>query len=304
MTKKNLILGGVLAALIVAAFLYQGPYKNWQKNNEKPDNFLAGINFANVSKIEIVKGENTTVLEQKDDKWLIKGTKGFFVKPEIMNEVKTSIEEANNAKVILVSSNTDNKANFHVDDKLGTKVKLMNGEEVLANFIIGKATKDYLGTYIAETGSAKTYSIAVTLDRTFVRDDWHNMEILTFDKEKINKIRFQYGDKGFTIEKNKDGWVGLVPFKFRVDDKKVAPILDIMSNLSATEIPAQTFEGTGLEKNSIIVQAMGEGIDQTIMIGDANDQGLYFAKKGDSDNIYLITKEQRDALKIGYRDLR
>ncbi len=44
------------------------------------------------------------------------------------------------------------------------------------------------------------------------------------------------------------------------------------------------------------MQATGENIDNTIMIGDSNDAEQYFVKKGDSDNIYLISKSQGDEL--------
>ena len=293
-----------MAALVFFAFLYQVPYKNWQKNHSRPDNFLSGINFANVTKIEIVKNKDVIVVEQKDDKWLIKDTKAFFVSPDIITEVKTGLEEADKAKVALASNNSDNKSNFEVDDENGTKVKLVHGEDVLVNFMIGKATSDFLGSYISETGSEKTYSIATTLNRVFVRDDWYDKEIFAIEKDAIAKVRFQYDDTGFTIEKEDDKWIGLVPYRFRVSEEKVEEILNIMSALSATEIPAQTFEGTGLEKNSIIVQVIGEGVDNTLMIGDDNGEELYYAKKGTNDNIYLITKEQRDELDKTYRDLR
>lgn len=304
MNKKNLILGGVLAILVLFAFLYQVPYKNWRKGHAKPDNFLANINFANINKIEVVKKDEVVVIEQKDDKWLVKNTKSFYVKPDIIAGIRTSIEEANKAKVSLASNNADNKTDFQVDTENGTKVKFVQGEEVLVDFMIGKATGDYLGTFISQTGSDKTYSISTSLNRAFVRSDWYDKEIFATEKDGINKVRFQYGDEGFTIEKNNDKWVGLIPYKFRVSEEKVEEILNIMSNLSATEIPAQTFDGTGLEKNSIIVQATGEGIDNTIMIGDDNGDELFYTKKGTSDNIYLITKEQRDELDKGYRDLR
>lgn len=304
MNKKNLILGGVLATLIVVAFLYQIPYKNWKKNYAKPDNFLAGINFSNINKIEIIKNNEVVVIEQKDDKWQIKDTRAFFVKPEVINEIKTSLEEADKAKVSLVSSNSDNKGSFEVDEENGTKIKLVHGEDVLANFVIGKSTSDFLGTYISQIASDKTYSIQISLDRTFIRDDWYDKEIFAVEKSGINKVRFQYGEDGFTVEKNEDTWVGLVPFKFKVTAEKIEGILDIMSNLNSAEIPSQAFEGTGLEKNAIIVQATGEGIDNTIMVGDDNGEELYYAKKSANDNIYLITKEQRDELKKGYRDLQ
>ena len=42
----------------------------------------------------------------------------------------------------------------------------------------------------------------------------------------------------------------------------------------------------------------------TLMVGDDNGEGLYFAKRGDSDNIYLISEEQRDVLDQTIRSLR
>jgi len=69
-----------------------------------------------------------------------------------------------------------------------------------------------------------------------------------------------------------------------------------MSNLTAEKIPAQDFTGTGLEKNLIIVEAAGKEINNTLMIGSANDDDLYYAKTGDNDNIYLITKNEREKI--------
>ncbi|MBU4026105.1 DUF4340 domain-containing protein, partial [Patescibacteria group bacterium] len=118
-------------------------------------------------------------------------------------------------------------------------------------------------------------------------------------------------------EKLEYEWEGISPYEFSVDENKIDEILNIMSNLIAAKIPEQTFDGTGLEKNLIIAQATGEGIDNILMVGGALQNGstalrdyganaeeeLYYAKKGDSDNIYLITKEQRDELDKNIKDL-
>ena len=86
-----------------------------------------------------------------------------------------------------------------------------------------------------------------------------------------------------------------------------------MSNLSSAEIPEQTFEGTGLENHEMIVQATGEELDHVLMIGgmkqlenedDEEEEKLYYAKKGDSDNIYLIREDQKDELQKQIWQLR
>lgn len=121
-----------------------------------------------------------------------------------------------------------------------------------------------------------------------------------------------------SVQKKEYEWKGVAPYEFNVNSDKIQNVLIMMSDLTAAELPEQTFEGTGLEKNSLIVQATGEGIDNTIMIGDLfvpqaehleevktqAQTELYYAKKGDSDNIYLITKEQKDILNNRIIDLQ
>ena len=125
--------------------------------------------------------------------------------------------------------------------------------------------------------------------------EWRDLTIFSTAEEKIKKIRFQYPNREFTVEFKDDKWGGILPEKFTVNKGKIDKIAQIMSNLKAVEIPEQTFENTGLEKHLIIVEAAGEAIDNVLMIGNNRD-GLYYAKKGESDNIYLIDKSDRDEL--------
>jgi hypothetical protein len=81
-------------------------------------------------------------------------------------------------------------------------------------------------------------------------------------------------------------------------------VLGVLHNLTAAKIPAQTFTGTGLEKHNIIVQVTGGGFDNTIMIGDCTKDNLCYAKTAASDNIYLISKSDRDALDKKTTDLK
>ncbi len=69
-----------------------------------------------------------------------------------------------------------------------------------------------------------------------------------------------------------------MPNNFSVSTDKIDPILSIMSDLTAVKIPEQTFNNTGLEKHLIIIQATGEGIDNTLMVGTADKDNNYFAK--------------------------
>lgn len=294
MNKKNLILGGVLIVLIVLAYAYQGPLKKWQASLGKPSNFLAKAETQKIDKMEIIRGGETTVLEKKDERWKIGDTKDFYVNRGVSESLIKKLEEARIAKLELASVNKDKRKEFGIED--GVRVKLFQENKEMVNFVVGKLGSDYLSTYLALPAGDNIYSVPVNLFDIFNQDDWRDWTVFSSDKNKIAKIRFQYPNREFTVEKKDEKWSGATPYKFIVKKEKIDEILDIMSDLTAVAIPEQNFAGTGLEKNLIIIQVSGEGIDNTIMVGFENEDGLYYAKKGDSDNIYLITKEQRDEL--------
>ncbi|MEA3463787.1 MAG: DUF4340 domain-containing protein [Patescibacteria group bacterium] len=320
MNKKNLILGGILIILVALAYFYQGPLEEWRAGLNKPDNFLTQINVNQIDKIKVTKSGEITILEKQGDKWKIGGTKNFYVKNELANSLTSDLKKIIGSKVELASANKDKKGDFQTDQESGVIVKLSQNDEIMADFVVGKRGIDFTSAYVSEPISDNTYIFKANIYNLFNRDDWYDKTIFSSDKKKISKIRFQYPNREFTIASadtetiaNKDiaedagsirMWEGILPYKFSVNKEKVDEILDIMSNLTAVKIPEQTFENTGLKKNLIIIQAAGEDIDNTLMIGEADENGLYYAKKADSDNIYLITKEQRDELNKKIRDLR
>ena len=64
MTKKNLILGGALLALILLAYAYQGPLKKWQADLGRPKNSFAAYAAGQPDKIEVNSDKQRVVLEK------------------------------------------------------------------------------------------------------------------------------------------------------------------------------------------------------------------------------------------------
>lgn len=301
MSKKNLFLGGILLVLIFFAYIYNGPFQTWEQNKGKPDNFLTNVNLEKINKILISKNGKETALELVGDKWRIAGTKDFYVKDDVMSTAIDSLKKAQSDDLELVSENKEKKNKFETGDN-GIDLKLQDGDNLIEEFIIGKTGNDFKSSYISSPKDDKTYLVNAPLNSSFGKKDWYDKTIFSGDKKNINKIRFQYPDREFSIEKQDEKWTGVSPYKFNVSEEKIKDILNIMSNLNSPLIPEQKFEGSGLEKNSIIVEASGDGFSNVLMVGDAykpegSDKiAYYYAKKGSSDNIYLITKEQKENL--------
>jgi len=304
MTKKNLILGTILIVLIALAYLYQAPFQDWKIKSSSPKNFLAGVEANIISKIEIKQNVNDTILEKEGDKWKISGTKDFYASDSMAANLNKSLNDLKESKLELISAVKEKKQEFLTDEASGLNIKLFAGGNLIKDFIIGSIGSDYQSVYISRPDIDETYSLNLNLLSTFSQPEWRDKTIFSSTKDKINKLRFQYPGREFNIEKINGEWEGNLPYKFSVDEVKIDKIVSLISSLSAEDIPAQDFANTGLEKNLIIVEASGEGIDNTLMIGNDNGEELYYAKKADSDNIYLITKEQRDELNKKIQDLR
>ncbi|HOZ56257.1 MAG: hypothetical protein BWY51_00081 [Parcubacteria group bacterium ADurb.Bin316] len=304
MSKKNFFLIIALVLLIGLAYIYQGPYKNWQERRAQPKNFLAGINVEKINKIEVIKDGEATILLASGSKWKIDGTKDFYVSDSNANSLISDLKELVVAQLEVVSQNKDKKSDFGTDEDSGVVVKLEQDNNEMASFVVGKLSSDYMNTYISPINSDKTYQVKLDIYSLFSQDDWYDKTIFASDKTKINNVRFQIGGKEFTIVKQGEDWYATGTKSVKLSNDKVASVIDLMASLLASKIPEQKFDGTGLEKNQLIIQVTGDSIDNTLIIGSDNGNDLYYAKKGDSDNIYLITKTERDGLNKQLKDLQ
>lgn len=319
MNKKNLYLGGLLLFLILGTWLFNGPIKDWKSEWGKADNFFAELDFSQFNQIEISEAGENMKLILTDNRWLIDGTKDFFVQDETVELIKTALEKARDSELELVSENSEKKEDFSTDSS-GAHIRLKQGETVLFDFIQGSASDDFTGSYFSPTNQDKTFYAAANLNNAFVREDWYDKSIFVFDEEKVNRVRFQYPQNEFVVEKKEDSvkstedetlyfWEGTEPYQFRVDDEKMRDIVSTLASLEASSIPAQSFEGTGLEQNLIIVETtLEDESSHTVMIGISPDEEAeaveFFAKRGDSDNIYMISKDDRDLFDTSIRGLR
>ncbi|MFH1582926.1 MAG: DUF4340 domain-containing protein [Candidatus Falkowbacteria bacterium] len=294
MPKKTLILGIVLVILIVLAYAYQGPLKKWQNNLGKPKNILAKIKIDLVDKIEIINQEKILTLAKQNQKWKYDNSKDFYVDATVMTKVFNELKIAAESEIELISETRERKSEFKTDSS-GLEIKIYQADKQVSDFFVGSMASDYISSYISLPESAATYAVKADLSGVFNPVDWRDYTIFSTPTEKINKIRFQYPNREFTVELKDGKWSGVLPDKFTVNLEKIQPILDLMSNLKAMEIPAQVFADTGLEKHLIIIEASGDGVNNVLMIGTANNN-LYYAKRGDSDNIYFISKTERDEL--------
>lgn len=320
MSKTTLRLIIILVVLWGAAYIYKGPIQDKESEKNTPSNFLTEIDTEAITSIRVERDGVTTTLNKEDDKFKVNGTKNFYVSEETSKKILEGLEDAKKAALELVSSEEDKKEEFGTGDK-GIVVQISEEGKDPVDLVVGKLANNFLDTYISLPHIPDTYSIGENLVKLFDKDDWKDKTIFNDEINKITKLRLQYPDVQLILEKDGGNWVLTEPEQFQINGDLIEDALITMTDLKAKKIPAQTFDGTGLEKHLIIAQISGEGIDNTIMIGNEfkkttttdsnpfsqiedNNQPLYYAKRGDSDNIYLISKDSKDSLTKAINDLR
>jgi hypothetical protein len=305
MNKKNFLLIIVLILLVAVAYIYQGPWQNWQVSKNSPKNFLAKVNVDQVNRIEITKEGRITTLVLNGNRWKIDGTKDFYVSDTNAQNVVARLKDLTAAQLEIASTNQTKKADFNTDTASGVSVKLEQGSKELAGFIVGKINGDYTGTYLSPAGSSNaTYLTKVDLYDAFVQNDWYDKTIFASDKTKMNLVKFKNNGREFYVAKQGDDWYATGTTKVKFNKDKVNSTVDLLASLVATEIPNQNATSTGLNNSQLIVRASSDGVDNTIIVGNDNGQGLYYAKRGDSDNVYLIAKAERDKFNVQIKDLK
>ena len=330
MSKKNLILGGIFVVLLLFIYLLQGPLQDRGKGL----NFMADLNMEEVDRIEIETADGSAVLlKEEKGKWKVEGEGDFYMRPSLAENMEKEMQALTETEFELVSGEADRKSEFETDDEQGALVKLYKEEEELKRLVVGTLDPtDYNDTYVSQSDIDETYSAkGVDLRSIFKTQggDWRNRAIFDTPMEDIDRVRFQYPNREFTVVKatttDEEGeeveeWQGSTPWIFEVDQEKMEEVVMVMSELWAADIPEQDFEGTGLADHLIIVEATGEDLENTIMVGHRHEPSeeteeelaeegledieLYYAKRADSDNIYLISEQEKNILDQSIDSLR
>jgi len=293
MKKNNLILGAILLVLVGLALVYSGPFKTWQDKRSQPKNYLSGIDFSKVNKIEIGPNAKTVLAKQGEDWKVGTDVKAINASPSSIEQMMTQLKSAQKNPLELVSTNKDRKSEFQTDGS-GIEVSFFQGDNK-TTVVVGKMTSDYVSSYLSRPDDDKTFrTTSANLWSVFMSEEWRDLAIFkSGDSAKVQKIRLQLAGKQFNLEKKGEDWFD---GKIKLNKDKISKVLARMTELNAVKIPTQDFKPTGLDKATVIVQATGDGIDNTIMIGKEDGQGQFYAKRGDSDLIYLISKADRDEL--------
>ena len=242
-----LIIFLVLAGLfVVSRYLKNRKYERTLKTD------LVQVDTSGIDQILLYpRAENQQEIQfvRKGDNWSV--TKGSITAEAGNYSVQNIFSDLISVKAEqLVARNRERWSEFHVDDSLGTRVILKEGNKTKLDIMIGRfnyqpAPGGYTGgygqnqgrglTYVRLSGEDEVYMVEGFLSMSFNQpfNNWRDQTILRTDRSSITRVSYDYPmDSGFVLVLQDSVWMidGMSP-----DSAQTAQLLSALTRKSSSE---------------------------------------------------------------------
>ena len=186
-----------------------------KKGNRTFRSDLVEVVAEDVTSIELypraTNGKLIKLFEQNKE-WKVESGENFYNADQSV--AGSLISGLNNLKPKSVAAtNSEKWEQFEVTDSLGTRVKIFNGTELLADILIGKFSFSQprnMTSYIRLSDEKEVYGVEGMLGMSFNRnlDSFRDRTVIKSNKNDWTKLAFRYpADSSFVMEKMGEKWM-------------------------------------------------------------------------------------------------
>jgi hypothetical protein len=210
---NNNLLIGIFAFLLVLVVLFE--VLDSRKGNRTFKDDLVEVDAEDVTSLEIYPRANNgklIKLFRENDLWKVESDgKKYNADASVAGRL---ISELNNlAPKSVVATSKESWERFEVTDSLGTKVKLLNGSDVLADLVIGKFSYSEprnMTSYVRLSEDKEVYGVegmpGMSLNRNL--NSFRDRTIVKSNRSDWTKLTFSYPtDSSFVLEKKGENWM-------------------------------------------------------------------------------------------------
>ncbi|MEE9430725.1 MAG: DUF4340 domain-containing protein [Melioribacteraceae bacterium] len=290
--KSNKTLWIVFAILLVGTILIFTTESTKKERSFKKD--LVSIDTAKVSEILIYpksqKGSEVK-LTKSNSSWSVTTKKGKqYLVPKA--KIKNLLNQLLAIKPKRLASRSEKKFNeYEVNDSAATKIVVNEGSSEVLNLIIGKFAFQQprsMSTFVRLADDTDIYEVDGFLDMTFNKkvNDFRDETVINSDKNKWNKLRFEYSNsESFEIVNNGNAWLleGGITDSTKTD-KALSDLVSLTNNLY---IDVNENSLPPVEAKLIIENDLGE----PIIITSYRDSSKYIIHSSQNNDSYFDGKK-------------
>ena len=292
------LLAGIFVVLLVVAVMVE--MIDMRKGNRTFKQDLVNVNADDVTAIEVnaksAAGKPVT-LKKENDVWKVEADgKTYRADQSVASSMMAQLNGMKPKS--LVTNDKDRWDEFEVTDSLGTRVKLFNGKDLLADVIFGKfsySQPQTMTSYVRLAGDKDVYGVNGMLGMSFNRNvnSFRDRTLISSNIANWKKLTFTYpADSSFTLEKINNKWMinGVA-----ADSASVVRYFNSIARLddskfAATDPTGQPTHTLKIEGNNNMqpVEITGYYTDAVnFVLGTSQNQGTYFNDPETAKKIFI-----------------
>ncbi len=307
------LIGIFVVLLIMVFFIVLHDSKGSITRNHSFKNKLADIDSAKVTSLVIYPKSNKQqiVLSKEGKIWKVsENDKKFNADESAIKNILGTLSSLTATR--LASRNKSDWKEYEVTDSASTKVWVMAGKKLVADFYIGKFTYQQLKnagqygrgsftSYMRISGDDAVYALNGILSMTFnvKASDLRNRIVIRSDKKSWDKLSFKKPDGSFNLVKQNEKWLvdGILADSVAV--AKYINAIEWLSNSNYIDHPIMeksepdytlSIEGINIQ-SPIIIKAYKADTANGFAITSSLNEGNYFSgKQSDLLNKIFVDK--------------
>jgi len=293
--RVSTVLVVVLAILIVVFLAIR--FGGGRRDRERP--LFPDFEPAEAARLVIEGGGNTVVLTESDDAWFVASEDSFPAEAGVVEDMLGKVTGFSRKDII--SSNPEKQALYKVDSA-GVFVSILDGHgDTLVGFVVGKPGLDYRSTYVRDVASGDVVLAPGYLRAVFDRGKrtWQDRTIYALEPDTIEEIKIGRPGESLTLRRNAAGeWFISEPESSACEQNRVARLVRTLAYLRCDELAGRMpSPASGLaEPDSTVGFRTADGLWKELLFGNRNDERQTYAKRTNSDIVYLLATHKVDAI--------
>jgi hypothetical protein len=298
-TALIIVLVVLIAVLLVIRFGIRG------RGGEDP--LFKDFKADRAACIAIASEDTAAVLRKVDGVWFVTTEDSLPAEAGAVGSLLDNI--AAFSRKDMISSNPD-KYDLYQVDSAGVWVALTDaGGDTLVRFVVGKPGPDYQSTYVRDMHSGDVILAPGYLRPMFDRGErsWQDRTIYAFKPDEIVEIEIQRPGEVLSLSKDGAGqWFLTSPESAACDQSVVTRLIRTLAYLKSDDFAGRMpAPSSGLaEPDSSVRVRTTDGIRRELLFGHHREDGRVFARRADSEIVYLLVEYKVEAMLPGLTELR
>jgi hypothetical protein len=295
----------VVVLVVLAAVFLVIKFGTGRRGGEDP--LFEGFAAGQAAGLSVATEAASAVLRKVNQVWFVTSEDSLPAEAGAVEKLLDDI--AGFSRKDIISSKPDKYGLYQVDSA-GVRVAVSDAMgDTLVRFVVGKPGPDFQSTYVRDVASGDVILAPGYLRSMFDRGkrSWQDRTIYAYKPDEVEEIEIRRPGETLTLRNQEGGeWFVNSPESAACDPDRVTRLIRTLANLKSDDFAGRMpVPASGLaESDSSVAFRVVGGIREELLFGNHGGDGRVFAKRADSDIVYLLSEYKVNAMLPRLAELR